>query len=253
MRLLILIFVTISDRSFSTTTGGPGPHPLGFGDDDACVICMDRLLHPNDRKYPLKSWAEFNLTNSSVFFPDCHGSQFCEPCIFKVRGHSSELQRKCPICRRSTPPLKATNLPKLVPTSVQRQIPDPKQNYEMFISRLQREDKSPLKHFKICSSYHPLRHCIRNQYYSTLECLCCRPVFSREYLYREPRGCFEEFGEMLLSDPHCVCLDCINVMFFAVGNAATGCCCFMDCFCGMFCRDFCMCEPPMNQSWYAQL
>lgn len=243
--ILPVIFVNRNtgqnSRRLLSMADGAGPYPFGFGDDDACAICMNRLQPPNERNYLVRPWRDFNVTTSSLYFPECHGFQFCEPCISRVCGDLSEVRGKCPICRRPTRSLHIN--------TVRRPSPpvDFEQLYHSYIIRLQRADNSTLKYLKICTIHHPVRHCIRNQYYVFLKYFCFRPIFEERWLNRvHPRGCCEEYTNLLLSKQVCCVLDAFALITFVSGNVATGCCCVFDCFCASFCRDFCLCEPPME-------
>ena len=248
----ILIFSVMStvrnggqtSRRLLSAAGGLDPLPFRFNEHDACAICMDRLRTPNKH-------TAFNETICSLSFPECHGFQFCESCVSRVLGDKSESNRRCPICRRRPASTSPRGNPLLL-TRIPRAV-DAEELYHRYISRMQiqQNDTSYVGHLKIYNVYHPCRHSIRNQYYCLVSTICCRPIFEREWLTRSPRGCWAEYAKLLLSEPTCVVFDIIAVAAFVVGNTISGCCCCFNCFRGTFCRDFCLCEPPMDPVDYA--
>ena len=239
LTLLALSIVAITSSSRDRTISSspiPRRYPFGLEQDDVCGICMTRPCVSNDSNPLVRSWRTHNVSKANMCFPDCHGYQYCEPCIIRICGDSSESHGKCPKCRRSMHP----SLRPIMQHILLQRSGDPKLRYHSRIKRLQREDRSMCKCLNIWSLHHPLRHCIRNGYYQCLHC-----VFVDDFVYRDSKGCCSEFSE-LTTEPRCMICDILCWTMFFVGHSATLMCCFVDCFCGTFCRDFCHCEPPMD-------
>ena len=242
-----------------------GSLPFGRLQDDVCAICMDR--------------ARSSCHNSSectvpLFFPQCHGYQFCELCITTICENPSKLQRRCPSCRRSVHPLIEEHhyessdqrleanhifdndqmMEPPIDMDMERRaeveevhLIDHEHRYHRYIERLQREDNSTLQCIKIWNTHNPLRHRLRNRYYQSLREQWNRPIFTEHGLRQQTRGCCYESAALVCRQrSDCCCGDIVCLFGFAVAHSFSICCCFVDCCCGEFCRDFCLCEPPMD-------
>ena len=225
-----------SARHLLSTAGGSERPPFGLEQDDVCDVCMDRPRASNDSNLPVGSWQNHNDNNSILFFPECHGYQYCEPCIIKICRDPSESYGRCPSCRRPMHP----SLPSIMQRMRAQRADDPEQRYHSHIERLQREDNSMCKYLEIWTIHHPLRHCIRNRYYQ-----CLNYVFDDDWLQRDSKGCCLEFS-ILACEPACFFCELLWMIGFLIGNTSTLMCCCIDCFYGTFCRDFCYCEAPLD-------
>lgn len=108
-------------------------------------------------------------------------------------------------------------------------------NYVSYIDGLQQRDNSSCKEIKIWQIHNPLRHRLRNRYYQYVHQTSDFPV---------RKGCVQEFAEYtLLLDWY---LLPVGVVGCSLGFTVSLCCCFWNGCSGSFCRDICLCEPPLH-------
>lgn len=259
-------------KSVWSDTGNP---------DNICIICADAIV---STKYNIFSANSHN--SSQPTFPHCHGYLFCDKCIGIIESSPDHESRRCPLCRRTKNPISILRRNSLLlrfrqyrasrhwtvnrdhiqqgfsdsitsastrdvndstnPSNTIRRNACPRNirwiQYTEYIEQLQERDNdtSSCNLWKI---HHPLRHRLRNAYYKFVHRQFQKPAY---YGIRYRSGCVVDFATFTVSSPWCFypigCVGC------SVGYTFSLCCCFYNGFCGRYCRDFCLCEPPMPPS-----